>query len=87
MKIRKQPKPDFEPSPRSAGCGGKPLSQAVSRHAPACRLFCAPLGADTGNSKNRALERVGRSTKAQGGAAYPCYLKTKAKVQIFSGFF
>ena len=44
MKLRKQTKPDSEPSPRSVGCGGKPLSQAVSRHAPACRLFCVPAG-------------------------------------------
>ena len=25
-------------------CGGKPLLQAVSRHAPACRLFCVSVG-------------------------------------------
>ena len=30
--------------PQAKPAGGKPLLQAVSRHAPACRLFCAPVG-------------------------------------------
>ena len=31
-------------APAGQTCGGKPLLQAVSRHTPACRLFCVPVG-------------------------------------------
>ena len=60
------------------------LNKAVSRHAPACRLFCVPLGEqDTGSSKNRALERVGRSTKSTRRRSTPMLSETQSKSANF----
>ncbi len=88
MKIRKQPKPDSEPSPRSLKLWGQTID--TNRQPPRARVwaFRHPAGSRTPETlKTARWSAWDEVQKAQGGTAYPCYLKRKAKAQIFSGFF